>query len=87
MSALTPPAQLWAALHTDPRGSWRLLRRVRAELPCETCVRHFDLFVRVFPPAFGEGWFAWTVQLHNNVNVRLGRPLWTLDQARRLWGR
>lgn len=82
----TPP-QLWALMHTDPQGSPMLLRTVFLELPCRECRLHFQAYQREDPPAYGAGWFAWTVRFHNAVNVRLGRAPWTLEEAARMWGR
>lgn len=77
--------ELWTVLHCHPHGSHALLEHVRAELPCPSCVEHFDAFRRVYPPVYGPGWFEWTVELHNSVNALLEKPEWSLAEATRAW--
>jgi len=79
--------ELWARLHRDGTGSNALLDDVRAHLPCPVCVEHFDAYRREHPPAFGRGWFPWTVAFHNAVNARLGKPVLPLGTASRIWSR
>lgn len=83
-----PP--LWAELHrraltTNPGAddsAW--LEQFARRLPCGECRQHWHDMVRRAPPVWA-GYFRWTVDRHNEVNVRLGKPLLTLEQARALW--
>lgn len=79
--------EIWAYLHRHPTGSMDVLWEARRNLPCRACVEHFDQYIRQNPPSFGDGWFAWTVLFHNNVNYRIGKPILMMSQAKALWGR
>jgi hypothetical protein len=50
------------------------------------CRRHWRELVAEMPPDFSsrEAFFAWTVEAHNAVNSRIGKPLVTLEEAYRL---
>jgi len=54
-------------------------------LPCAACRRHFYRLLRIDrPPALrdGDAFARWTVDAHNDVNMRLGKSLFTHEQAR-----
>ncbi len=38
----------------------------------------------IVPPDFAH-YFTWTVEMHNRVNRRLGKPILTLEEAYRTW--
>ncbi|HUB24117.1 MAG TPA: ERV1/ALR-related protein, partial [Tepidisphaeraceae bacterium] len=90
-----PPAngpQLWADLHqwaltTDLSDVVQWLARFAARVPCGECRRHWLAAVANSPPLLEsrEKLFAWTVDLHNVVNRRLGKPPMSLADARRRW--
>jgi hypothetical protein len=75
-------AALWGFLHcaTDADQAW--LDRFAAMIPCGECRAHFTGLLLKVPPAFGAGWFEWTVEIHNAVNRRLGKPAMGLGEAR-----
>lgn len=69
---------LWAELHgraLDRQGrddtAW--LREFALKLPCGHCRVHWLAMVHQNPPVW-ESYFAWTVDRHNEVNRKLGRP-------------
>ena len=79
----------WAALHSQHLGTpewfetkWKPL------IPTGCGCQHGanDLLAQC-PPRYDspEDWFAWTCQYHNLVNVKLGKPTLTLDEARAIW--
>ena len=78
--------QLWAELHfkTDATAEWfaNWLKRVPS-YGCK-CRDAFEAIIKVNPPRFDD-WFAWTVEVHNAVNRKLGRKEWTLDEAVARW--
>jgi len=37
------------------------------------------------PPTCPRQIFAWSVEIHNCVNFKLGKPLMGLQEARRVW--
>lgn len=76
---------LWRELHTqaNPTPDWfdRWLRRV-PQFGC-SCREHFRAVVRKYPPDFSSrgAFFAWSVDAHNVVNQRLGKPSISLEDA------
>lgn len=57
-------------------------------LPCSTCSRHFlSLLMEVPLDAAAlrssDTLFEWTVKVHNRVNLTLGKPTLSVDQALR----
>lgn len=84
----TAPA-LWKKLHLraiekegTEDGKW--LADFAKEIPCGECVRHWREFLANEPPNF-TAYFAWTVLAHNGINLRLGKPILSVDQARALY--
>jgi hypothetical protein len=90
----TPPwgAPLWSRLHSAainapaPREFKAVLDRVRTSLPCGECAAHARNWLKHNPPPDDPaGLFAWTVQWHNDVNRRLGKPELSVEEATRRW--
>jgi len=52
---------------------------------CKTCIRHYYKFIDENPIPRNGGLFTWTVQLHNSVNERLGKPIVSVDEAYNIW--
>lgn len=52
-------------------------------LPCNTCRKHYKEMISMYPPAMNnmEDLFRWTVDIHNKVNSRLGKPILSYPQA------
>lgn len=53
-------------------------------LPCAQCRRHAAQYLKRTPvPKWGSGdsMFAWSVDFHNTVNARLGKPIISLETA------
>lgn len=75
----------WKRLHTakDADASW--LRSFTANVPCGECKTHWREVLAAHPPVYGDGWFDWTVVAHNVINVKLGKPLMTVEAARSKW--
>lgn len=77
---------LWSELHGYDQAHWnqsdakkwfaKWLRRVPS-FGCK-CRSHFLSLVQEFPPDFSsrEGFYTWSVAVHNKVNERIGKPLW-----------
>ncbi len=57
------------------------LDRYIGTIPCISCRESFRLFVQEYPPDFSTPYryFAWTVLIHNLVNVSLNKPEWVID--------
>jgi hypothetical protein len=82
----------WQTLHTrkwsDPVADLEWLRGEFAlSLPCGSCRSDFMAYLRDHPPRLDspEAAFAWTVELHNSLNAKLGKAAMTIEEARRLW--
>nr|UDO47644.1 erv-family thiol oxidoreductase [Pandoravirus massiliensis] len=63
-----------------------LVRAYAALLPCAECRGHFAALLAAHPPeeaarAGRQAFARWTVDAHNMVNARLGKPLFTFEQA------
>lgn len=72
----------WRELHRGFRSADWLLAWV-ASLPCPECRAHAETLIAESPPNFtdAEAFFAWTVDFHNAVNARLGKPSLSLAAA------
>lgn len=82
----------WLELHSyapavwDPAAAQAWFARWLRTIPgigCRACLVHFRQLLERTPPDFSsrEAFFRWTVDIHNQVNAHLGRPLFTLEQA------
>lgn len=90
-----PGTLLWGRLHSygledhapDRRRAWfgQWCRLVDQMAGCK-CGHHWRDYLRTHPPDFRH-FFAWGVHAHNAVNLRLGKPVISLDAARRIWSR
>jgi hypothetical protein len=80
---------LWRELHARPfvsntvfDGKW--MNEFTKRLPCGECREHWKLLLKQMPPVYHPepAYHAWTVEAHNAVNRRLGKPVFTVAQAR-----
>ena len=83
MITRTGPA-LWEDLHTceEPNEDWLLVWESR--IPCNQCRAWYFAWKLANPPRLND-WFAWSIELHNAVNAKLERAVWTIEQARERW--
>jgi hypothetical protein len=87
--------RLWREIHQrphavealDPLAEMAWLRAIAARLPCGPRRTHYLERLGANPPDLGtrDGYFAWTVALHNAVNVTRGRDEWTLCKSIARW--
>lgn len=82
----------WATLHTrdwsDPVADLAWLKGEFAlSLPCGTCRSDFLAYLREHPPQLDspDAAFEWTVELHNAINAKLGKPNMSPEEAARIW--
>lgn len=65
----------------------RLIRRILSDdefFPHSSCKREFEAYVELYPPPINANYgslFRWSVDAHNSVNCRLGKPMWTYTEA------
>lgn len=57
------------------------------KIGCGECKTHWLEPLQTMPPKFAsrEAYFAWTVEAHNVVNRRLGKPLMSIGAAKELY--
>ena len=92
VAALAGPA-LWEELHSAPVAVyWREWERWLAafalRIPCGDCRREWEALCRDMPPVLDSprSFLLWTFEAHNRVNVRLGKPSMSLQEALKRWG-
>ena len=76
----TPTQQEWAI---------RWLLATAHMLPCVECKNHFLDLLEQFPPDVTDScsFQTWMFEAHNMVNQRLGKPVFSLAQYHRKYGR
>ena len=78
---------MWIVLHVlslrAPAAAWAgIPAALDGALPCPDCRTHFHEWVAAQPlTAVGDGPRDWVAALHNSVNDRLGRAVWTIEQV------
>jgi hypothetical protein len=94
MSVTTP--ELWRELHVraltfEGEDDGVFLRRWSDKVPrfgggCR-CSSFWIRWMKFNPPVFhpSEKYFEWTVNGHNAVNQKLGKPQLSVDEARKLY--
>jgi hypothetical protein len=98
MADMPSPAQFgpyfWGTLHLACLGGGKIKDLVEAfpsALPCPTCSSHFSSVIRSHPfPDDMENpieVFKWSVDVHNAVNKRLGKPNVSYNDAFDFWTR
>lgn len=88
-----------AAVAYQGRRAWSFLHRYRGcdpvffemwinFIPSQcSCKEDFKLILKDYPPDFSspDAFFEWGVFIHNQVNIKLGKPTFTLEEAKKLW--
>jgi hypothetical protein len=74
---------IWWVIHQDSKaGDKQAVIRHIMSVPCEDCKSHAESYMRKYPiPEEGQDLFKWSVDFHNAVNSRLGRPIFSLEEA------
>ena len=91
----------WALLHTmaahfpdapteeDERSAQQFYTALARFYPCPVCAADFQQSVQARPPATQsrEALVLWTCRLHNEVNAKLGRPVFAcqMEELDRRW--
>lgn len=91
---------LWGFIHTicvvdAGDNNYRLHKRAIKKLKvlsgvlpcalCETTYNHYLKKIENLNLSHSMVLFYWSIDLHNAVNCKLGKPILTYDQAVRLW--
>jgi hypothetical protein len=76
--------ELWSELHTSV--TFETLSTWETKIPNFACgcKKFYDGWKQANEPR-QDDFFAWTVELHNAVNAKLGKPIMDLKDARQLW--
>lgn len=82
-------AERWARLHRralvmEGQDDTIWIAAFGASLPCGDCKSHWLEMLKRTPPDRSR-YFAWSVDRHNEVNARIGKPILTEAAARSLW--
>lgn len=82
---------LWGAIHlTCLAGSAtpEFIHAFADALPCPSCSQHFKELLNETPfPSSSDPLilFEWSVNIHNKVNARIGKPVISVEQALKHW--
>jgi hypothetical protein len=86
---------LWKTIHTyasqcrtpeEKRRCIEYLHYLQSVFPCPRCKPHFGQYLLQNKPNCDMDLFFWTVEFHNAVNRRLGKPTMDLIDACDLYG-
>jgi hypothetical protein len=73
----------WALAKPAPDPQW--FAGFADGIGCGACRMDFLKLLNANPPRYGAECFDWSVEIHNAVNAKLGKPTVTVEQARRRW--
>ena len=87
--------RLWFFLHTisfnypdnpsfdDMKNHQEFYENLVHIIPCATCATHYAEYINKNPPKLTNkhDLIKWTIDLHNNVNKRLGKKIYTYNEA------
>ena len=74
------------ALHKPTvQGARLFLQGLQDVIPCSHCRNHYRAYLQQHPVDEGTDLFQWSVDLHNDVNLRTGKPLVSVSDARRMY--
>lgn len=90
-SILVDGPRFWAELHLygvrhRGKNSTGWFNEWKESLPFDgcPCKEHLDEWISENPPDWKE-FFTWGIDLHNAVNLRIGKPTMDIENARLLW--
>lgn len=78
---------LWSVLHkhalqNEYNSEWLLA--FTNKVPCGACRGSFAVYPK---PQKDDNFFEWTVKVHNQVNLKIGKKPMSFSEARDLWTR
>lgn len=84
-------AAMWRELHSWTEPTPQKLAEWTARVPATecSCRENWGKILAMWPADFSspDNFFQWTVRVHNLVNAKLGKPILSLAEARRIHGR
>ena len=75
----------WRKLHTTRFTPEEFELWIQSIPGCSSCQRDFRKLLETHPPRFDD-WERWTWEIHNLVNVKLGKLELSWQEACQLWG-
>ena len=74
---------MWRELHSKKKADKQWMDAFTRKIPCGQCKNHWAKLVKSSPPPYGDdaAFYEWTVWAHNEVNQRLGKPIWTATES------
>lgn len=89
MMHITVAHALWSELHAESKElrselaqmmfMTRWLEEAKACLGCSSCWQKVERFCTLWPVAYGEDLWLWSICLHDYVNKEMGKPLFYPD--------
>jgi hypothetical protein len=91
---------IWFSIHTlsanakTPKEKENVIKQIRIlqeNFPCQECKTHFGKYLLNHPPeetirdTNEDSLFLWTVNFHNSVNYRLGKPQISYEEAKSIF--
>lgn len=82
---------LWGEMHSRALKARQIstemvwLMQLANRLPCGECKQFYMEQLTTNPPLHVSTYFEWTVNLHNAVNRKLGKPEMDVEEARTAW--
>ena len=80
-----------ASIPKEKEAVVKQIRIIQANFPCQECKGHFGKYLISHPPeetindSNPDSLFLWTVNFHNSVNYRLGKPQITYEEAKSIY--
>ena len=74
--------------NAQKQAAWNFFNSLSFLLPCPVCCNHCSDYISSNPPLVYNKQFLtkWVSDLHNSVNLRLGKPTWTFSQVQQKYG-
>jgi hypothetical protein len=94
MTSVPAGPAIWRRLHTmalawdGNQGALGVIVSIATNaIPCGSCKKHWVELITAKPPTCttAEEFFTLTVDWHNDVNERIGKPRLSLEEARALY--
>jgi hypothetical protein len=79
---------LWGTLHLvclAETATPEFIQEFARVIPCPMCSDHFKELITTFPFEEAADKFEWSVFIHNQVNIRIGKPLFRVSDAYLKW--
>ena len=76
---------IYSLVNTNREAFNQLLHALAQSMPCPQCRLHLKQYLEDYPLSESQSLFKYSVDLHNDVNKRLNKPVMTLPEAKKKW--